>query len=492
MYIRLLLVVAVTLYTSRIILAVLGVEDFGLYNVIGGLATSFVFFSSSLSNSTQRFLNFELGTGNEKGVGEIFNLSLLIHTALAVIVFIVAEIVGLWLLEHKLVIPPDRMDATRWVFHAVVVSLCLTLIGSVFNSVLIARENMKVYAYIGLIEVFAKLLIVYVLVVFDVDKLKLYAVLFLLITVLIQLFTAMICLRKYPECKLGYYWNTGLFRSMFRFVGWNGLGTAVWAINNQGTTILLNMFFGPVVNAARAIASQVDAAINNFTTNFFTAVRPQIIKSYAAGDMKYFIQLIFTSSRFSFYLMWTLCLVVMLRVDYILNLWLTTVPEYTSRFVIWTLIYSLINVLTNPFWCAIQAVGRLKIYVLVGSLVYLMAFPISYLCLRGGYNPVVPLQVLAGVRFVYLFVVIHIVKRYVDLSLFAYLRRVVMPIVLIVITSGSLMYVINRFFAADFISLLVVGVISVTCTLLLIFFLGITRSERNLVGNKLKKICHVQ
>lgn len=485
LYVRMIFVMLVTLYTSRVVLEALGIVDFGVYNVVGGLASSFVFFSSSLSNSTQRFLNFELGNGNIKKACEIFNISLLIYFVVAIIVFIAAEIIGIWLLDYKLVIPQERMNAACWVFQSVIVSLCITLIGSVFNSVLIARENMKIYAFIGIFEVMTKLLIVYVLLYFGCDKLKLYAILFLGVTISVQLLPAVICLYKYPECRFQYYWSTDLFKRMCIFVGWNSFGTAVWAINEQGLNVLLNIFFGPIVNAAKAIATQVNAAINNFSSNFFTAVRPQIVKSYASGDIRYFIQLIFNSSRFSFYLMWVFCLPILLRGGFMLSLWLKNVPDHTMEFVTWILIYSLINVLTNPFWIAIQAIGKLKCYILIGSLVYLMAFPISYIFFKSGYNPVVAFQVLAIVRFAYLFVTIYIVRNYVNFSMNKYVHSVLFPIIKIVASTSVVMYFVNILFAENFISFIIIILISIISTSLLILMVGLTKSERDFVKRKI-------
>lgn len=487
LYFRMLLIMAVTLYTSRVILQVLGVVDFGLYNVVGGVATSFVFFSSSLSNATQRFLNFELGTGNLNKVKNIFNLSLLIYVVIAIIVVIVAECVGGWLMSEKLVIPQERYEAAYFVFHVTIISLAITLIGVVFDSVLIARENMKVYAYIGVFESIAKLGIVFVLDFADYDKLKLYGVLHLAVVLLAKVAPMLICLRKYPECRVQLYWDKRLFVSMFKFVGWNGLGTAVWAVNEQGMVILLNIFFGPIVNAARAIATQVNAAVNNFSNNFMVAVRPQIVKSYAAQDYSYFIKLIFNSSKYSYFLMWVLCLPIILRCDYILGLWLGNVPENATIFVQWILIFSLVNILTTPIWSAMLAIGKLKKYILVGSAVFLLAFPISYVFLMFGYHPVVTFQVLTIVRLAYLLVSLLILRSYVQFSMLQYVKQVIIPIVVVSMLSGVVMYHLNMLFFDSLLSFIIVCLISIFLSAMSIFFLGITIDERNMVRNKIMR-----
>lgn len=486
LYLRMLLVMGVSLYTSRIILNVLGIEDYGIYNVVGGLASSFVFFSSSLSNATQRFLNFELGKNNIENVKKIFNLSLLIYGIIALIVVIIAEIVGIWLIQNKLVIPEGRLDAAFWCFHVVIISLAITLIGTVFDSILIARENMKLYAYMGVYDAFGKLGIIFMLDFFDFDKLKLYSVLLFLISATAKLIPAIICFKKYPECKIKYHWDKELFINMFKFVGWNGFGTAVWAINEQGTNIILNMFFGPVVNAARAIAAHVNATINNFSSNFFVAVRPQIVKSYASGNYDYFIQLVFNSSRYSFFLLLVICLPVMLRTEYILNWWLGLVPEYTDDFIKWILLFSLVNVLTNPFWSAIQAIGKLQRYVMIGSTVYLMAFPISYIFLSFNYPPVIVFKVLVCIRMIYLFVVIRITNKYIPIPFNKYLKSVILPISIIFILAGTIMFFINSLFPQNFISLIAFSTISVVITTFIIILLGIDKSERQILFSKIR------
>lgn len=486
LYMRMLLIMAVTLYTSRVVLAVLGVEDFGVYNVTGGIATSFVFFSSSLSNATQRYLNFELGKKNLSGANDIFNISILIYVVIALMVVVVAISIGPWLLNDVLVIPDSRLDAAYWVFYAMVFVLVITLVGSVFDSVLIARENMAVYAYVSVFEAIAKLLIVFVLAHADFDKLKLYAVLLLLVCIVIKSITAFICIRKYPECGFRYYWSKKLFRQMFAFIGWNGFGSAVWMINEQGMNVLLNMFFGPAVNAARGIAAQVNAAVNNFSNNFYTAVRPQIVKSYAAGDLTHFIQLLLGSSRYSFFLIWMICLPVLMRVDYILDLWLKDVPGYAPSFVCWILLYSCVNILTNPFWSAIQAVGKLKYYIIIGSTVYLAAFPVSYVFLKLGFSPVVTFQVLMIVRAIYLFVVMGIVKKYVSFSYMRYMGEVLWPIVKVGFFSAGIMYFVNSLFAQNFLSLVIVCVISIGVISAVIWFFGLNILEKQFVLKKIK------
>ena len=481
-----LIVMGVTLYTSRVILEALGIEDFGIYNVVGGLVAMFSFFTSSLANATQRYLSFEIGGNNIAGIQKVFSLSILIYFIISLIVIFLAETVGLYFVKEKLVIPIDRMNAAIWVFQTTVLSLFFTINGVVFTSVLIARENMKVFAYIGLLEAFLKLGIAFFISSSPFDKLKSYAVLILLSTILIQLLSLIICKIKYEECKMSFSFDKKLFSSMFRFVGWNGFGTAVWAINDYGISILLNMFFGPVVNAAKGISSQVNSAVNNLSMNIFTAVRPQVVKSYANNDLEYFIKMLFLSSRYSFFLMLTLAIPLIYKANYVLNLWLELVPPDTSLFVVWVLIYSLVNVLTVPFWSSMLAIGDLRKYTLIGGGVFLLAFPISCLALYLGAQALAVFKILAFMRLVYLFVSFKILSTYINVSFRTYAMEVLSPILKVSIISAILGFILDCFFNTSLIGFLLFITVFIIFQLGVIYGIGLNNRERLYVKLKLK------
>lgn len=487
LYMRMLLIMAVSLYTSRVILQTLGVEDFGIYNVVGGLATSFAFFSSSLSNATQRFLNFELGKNDPQGANRVFCLSFLIYIVIIIAVVIIAEIIGIWMINYKLIIPAERLVAANWVFHTTVIGLAVTLISSVFDSVLIARENMKIYAYISIVEVLLKLFIVYTLNWSEIDKLKLYSILFLISHTIIKSISILYCAKRYPECKLKFVWDFNIFKEMFRFIGWNGVGTAVWMINDQGINVLLNIFFGPIVNAARGVSVQVGSAVNNFSNNFFTAVRPQIVKSYAAKDYEYFGKLINLSSKYSFFLMWLLSLPIIMRCGDILGVWLHDTPDYAVVFVQWILLYNCINVLTSPFWSGVQAVGNLKKYILIGSVVFLMAFPISFIFLKFGWSPVVVFQVMTIMRIVYLSVTIRIFSKMVKFSITNYLLQTIYPILKVVILSGVISYIINHYVRVGLAGIIIMTLICITIVSISICLFGMSKGEHSFCYNMIRK-----
>ncbi len=486
LYIRMLLIMGVTLYTSRVILSTLGIIDFGIFNVVAGTTLMFAFFQSSLSNVTQRFLNFEYGKNNFLEVRRIFNISALIYFYLSLAVILIAEIVGTLLIYSKLNIPPERLAAAFWAFQTTILSLFFTLNGIVFNSVIIARENMKLFAYLGLLEACGKLVIAYLIGCAGMDKLILYATLYALLSISVQIFYMLYCRHYFAECKYQYVWDRGLFVSMLKFAGWNGFGTAVYAINFQGINILLNIYFGPVVNAAKAIASQVEMGVNNFTTNFFTAVRPQIIKSYAAKDYDYFIKLIFYSSRYSFYLILVLCIPIQLRIDDILSVWLKTPPDYAASFIHWVLIYSAINVLTNPFWTAIQAVGQMKKYCLVGGLVFLSAFPLTLLLFHYWKNPLLAFQVLAVTRLIYVGIIVWIVHEYISFSFTSYITKVVYPIIRVCFVCVTVCCIVNTWFPEGILNLIICSVLYPLITLITICCLGMSKTERDFIYCKLK------
>lgn len=487
LYIRMLVVMGVTLFTSRVILIALGIDDFGIYNVVGGLSSSFIFFSTALTNSTQRFLNFELGTHSNNRVKNVFNLSLLIYGLIAVCVVIVGITVGGWIVKTQLIIPPDKLDAATIVLYAMVISLGLTFIFSVYESVLIARENMKIYAYLGVFDALARLGIAYCIMYVE-NKLIVYAILMILVQLIPKVIMVMYCTKMYQECRPQFYWNRVLFKEMLGFTGWNIYGSGVWMINEQGINILLNMFFGPVVNAARGIAIQVSNAVNNFSINFYVAVRPQLIKRYAAGELQSMKSLLYSSSRFSFYLLWVLCLPLILRTDYILGIWLKTVPEYAVLFVQWILIYSMVNVLNNPLWTAISATGNLKRTVVVGSNLFLLVFPASYLAIKFGANPVVVYPLLAMGRGSFLLVTIINLKKYVDITVKEYIVQVIFPIISCTLPVVISMSYINTFFSHTFFNLIIIVLCSTILCLISIFYLGTTKNERCMLLEKLSRI----
>ncbi len=469
----------ITFFTSRVILDKLGIVDYGIQNVVGGMASMFTFFRSSMSNATQRYLSMALGTNNIEEARRIFCLHQTLYGIIAIVAVIIAEILGLWLLYNKLVIPVDRQWAAFWVFQFTVISFSFTLLSIAYDSVLIAREEMRIYSYIGVIEGLAKLCIAYLISIVAFDRLITYSFLLFGLSVALVFFYACYCSRHFPEAHYNFLWDKKSVKESFSFISWNVIGTAVWAINEQGVNMLLNMFFGPAVNAARGVAFQVNQALNHFTASFFTAVRPQIMKSYASNELHYLFRLIYSSSKFSFYLLWYLALPLILCIDGILSIWLKEVPQHTGIFTIWVLVFSLVNTTNNPIWTLALAIGKLKRYVIIGSAVFFSTIPVAYLVLLMGYSPVSVFIVSAVVRLIYVFVALLLIKRYIKFSLKDYLYYVVMPILLVVSISGSISLCLKSFFSNDLIGIISMAVttsIIISCCLLLF---GLNKYERD-------------
>jgi len=490
LYIRMGISMLISLYTSRAILQILGVEDLGIYNVVGSITSLFSWLSGSLANSTQRYLNFEIGANNKSKLNCIFKQSFWIYVIFAIISLVIVELGGQWFIYHKLVIPADRLDASIWILHATSFTLAITLIGSVYDAVLIARENMKIYAYIGLADVALRLGIVYLLLIFPFDKLKVYAVLLSIVFCINKIITIIYCRRHYSETNIKWYWNKGLVREMGAFIGWNSVGTVVFIVNNQGLDFLLNMFFGPVVNAAKAISNQVRNVVLNFTSNFLTSVRPQIVKSYSANAIDDFINLIFRSSRYLFLISWAIGFCIIIRISDILSYWLEIVPDYTAPFCVWTLIFIMINVICDPISCAFQAIGKQKKYVLYGSIVYILAFPLSYAAYKYGMSPTWSFIILAVIRAVYLVVVSYLLRSFVKFSYRAYLKHVIWPIIAVVAISITVALPIDSLFSHSLAGT-ILSVISCFATVsIIMFFIGINSSERTFVTTRLIKLFH--
>lgn len=486
LYIRMLFVMFITLFTSRVVLDKLGIEDFGINNVVGGLAMMFAFFSSSLTNATQRFLNIELGLKNPIGANHVFNQHLVIYVIIICVVVLLAETIGLWFVMNKLVIPLERLSAALWVYQFTIISLAITLIGIVFNSMIIAHEDMKIYSYVGMLEGVLKLIIAYAISVLPFDRLITYSFLLLILTLLVQSCYACYCFKCYEECKFHFIWNKKSIKETFSFISWNFVGTAIYAVNDQGINILLNVFFGPIVNAARAISYQVSSAINNLGTNFYTAVRPQLVKSYAAKDYGYLIYLFFNSSKYSFFLMWMLCLPVMLSIDTILNLWLKEVPQYTNVFTRWILAYSLVNILTNPIWSIMLAVGKLKKYISIGSGIMLINFPIAYFFLKWGYSPVCVFISLFLIRLLYLLITLKILREHINFSFTSYLKKVLLPCVNVFVLSAFISIPIYKVLSDNLLEELTSSFISIIMIIASIWMLGCTQKEKMLIRKFIK------
>ncbi len=389
LYFRMIFSTIVSLYTSRVILQILGIDDYGIYQTVGGVVGMLSFINSALSMGSSRFLTYEMGVGNFERLRRTFSSVLTVHIILAVIIVLVAETAGLWFVYNKLVIPSERMDAAIFAYHLSILAVIFSITQVPYNASIISHEKMSVYAYLSIIEVSLKLIIVYMLAIGEWDKLKLYALLFFLVNAGIALFYRFYCIRKFSETHYKPIWDKEIIKGVLGYSGWNLFANAAIALSNQGATILVNMFFSPGVVAARAIANQVNMAAFHFITNFRTAANPQIVKRYAAGDFSGSKSLLLISTTFSYYLMLILALPICLVASPLLNVWLGKVPQYTVSFMQLTIITSLFQVFDSSFYTALYAKGRIRENALISPSVLFISFPVTYILFSMGYSPTI-------------------------------------------------------------------------------------------------------
>lgn len=379
LYIRMFLTMIVGLYTSRVVLATLGVEDYGIYGVVGGVVAMMGFLNASMSGATSRFLTFELGRGDQKRLADTFSSALIVHIGIAIVVFILAETVGLWFLCNKLVIPEGRMTAAHWVYQCSILSAMLGITQAPYNASIIAHEKMDVYAYVEILNVVLKLLIVYLLVIGNFDKLKLYAVLMLAVSIVILSIYRIYCIRKFEETHFHWIWKKDILQALLSFSGWDVYGNASTLARTQGVNMLLNMFFGTVANAAAGVATMVQSILMQFSSNVVTAVRPQIIKSYSTGDIPRMKFLLLNSSRYIYLLLLLISLPILIETDFLLKLWLKIVPEYSIWFTRYLLLFNFFATISFVFAIGIHATGKVKRISLINGTLYLSVIPFTYM-----------------------------------------------------------------------------------------------------------------
>lgn len=388
LYFRMMVTMVISLYTSRVVLQILGVDDYGIYQAVGGIVGFMSFVNNALGTGSSRFITFGLGEGNAEKLKNIFATTFTCHFILAVLIVIVAETVGLWFLHNKMVIAPNRLYAAEWVFHLSIVIAFFTLTQVPFNACIIAHERMTVYAYISIIEAVSKLIIVYLLTIGGIDKLILYAVLLCLLQISIITFYRTYCLKHFAEVRMRLHIERGVFREILGFSGWSLFASSSIALNSQGILILLNMFFVPAVVAARSISIQVNMAATQFMTSFQTAAIPQIVKRYASNDFDGSKQLLLDTAKYSFCLMMLLSIPIFFTAKELLTLWLGVVPPYSVIFLQLIVIQSLFQVFDTTFYYALYAKGQLRENALISPSFGFVIFPIVYLLFKMGFSPV--------------------------------------------------------------------------------------------------------
>lgn len=488
LYVRMLFMMAVSLYTSRVVLNALGVEDFGIYNVVGGVVAMFTVLSGSLSAAISRFITYELGKGNQENLNKIFSSAITIQLGLAGIIILLAETVGIWFLNVKMNIPEIRMEAANWVFQFSILTFAINLISVPYNASIIAHEKMSAFAYISILEAIGKLAIAYLIVVSPMDKLIFYAILMCVVALIVRFTYGNYCKRHFSECTYHFIWDKQLLKQMFGFAGWNFIGASSAVFREQGGNIVINLFYGPTANAARGIALQVNNAVQGFVTNFMTALNPQITKSYAIENYDYMNNLIFQGARFSFYMLLFLSLPILFNTDLILNIWLKNVPNHSVRFVQLTLIFVMSESISYPLITAMLATGKIKKYQIVVGGIQLLNLPISFLVLQLGYAPESILIVAIILSQCSLAARLIMLKQLINLKIRTYINKVYINIILVSITASIIPFYITKYYNHNIIEFIANSFISIICTILSIYYIGCSYKEKVFIKEKMTHI----
>ena len=492
LYVRMLFGMLVSLYTSRVVLSTLGVEDFGIQGAVGGFVAMFSLISSSLSSSVSRFLTFELGKGDKESLKQVFSTSLLIHIGLAIIVFLCIETFGVWFLNNRMDnIPVDRLYAANWLLQFSVVSFMLGLISVPYNASLISHEKMDVFAMVGIVDIVMKLFIVLSLKILPVsaDKLIIYALMGMCWGLVLQAFYLYYCSRHFEECKAKPVLYKAKLKSMTGFATWNFIGCTAGLLKTSGVDLLLFQFFGPVLTAAKSISGTVNNAITAFAGNFMTALVPQITKSYAAGDLKYTFSLVERGSRFSYYVMMFFAIPMMFEAEFVLTIWLKEYPQFSVIFVRLILALSLLEILSNTLINLQNATGKIRNYQFAVGGTLLMNFPLSYVALELGLPPESTIVVAFFVGVCCLILRLVFLRKMVGLSMAGYLKNVCLNVFVVTVLTVIPTFVVYTMFPErDWIQFLSVGMISVVASILAILYVGCSASERQFFFAKVRTL----
>jgi O-antigen/teichoic acid export membrane protein len=492
LYIRMMFTMGVSLYTSRVVLNRLGVEDYGIYSVVGGIISMISFINGGLISAIQRYITFEIGQNNIEKLKKVFTTSIQIILLISFIIVLFGETVGLWFLNEKMVIPENRQNAAFLVFQCSIITCIINFLSIPYNADIIAHERMSAFAYISIVEVILKLVIVFLLNVFEGDKLIIYAILVLSVQIFIRFLYANYCRRKFTEARYRHSFDKGLFKDMISFTGWSFWGGLATVLSTNGLDIMLNVFFGPIVNAARGISVQVRSAIQSFVTNFQTAINPQITKNYAMGNISQMHNLMFKSARLSFFLLFLLALPIILETNFILELWLETVPHNTVIFTQIMLIISLMFTVVNPCVIANQATGKVKIYqILVGGTLLLIV-PISYIVLELGAPAYSVFLVQLCVEIIAQLERMLILRKQINLPLISYFNLLYKPIIVVVIPSVILPLIIRALLDEGWLRFSLVCSVCIISVSISILKFGLNKNERDFITTKLLNIFKIK
>lgn len=489
LYLRMIIVLFISIYTTRIVLDVLGVEDYGIYNVVCTFVGMFTFLNASLSNGIQRFYNYEAGKNKEDGVKKVYQASLLIQAVLAIILFLILETVGLWYINYKMVIDPSRLIAANWIFQFSILSLVMLILQIPYSAALIAYEKMDFYAMVSILDTLLKLGIILLLPYLDGDKLIIYGILTLSISIINFTLYFTHAKRNIPELSLkNYKLEKKLFKSITAFSGWNTMEMFAWMTQSQGVNMILNLFFGTIVNAARGVSGQIQHAIQGFCGNIVMAFRPQLVQSYAQGNIERTNKMMFSISKIMFLLFFVLSLPVMIEIDYVLNLWLgDNVPEYTTTFTILILLSMFPRNFVMAFSQVIHATGKMKNYQIGSTLVIIAVLPISYYALYKGYSPN-SVFIINLVFCIALFVVcLLLLKKVFPVNIKAYIKEVILPCCIIFVAVPPLPIYITHLIPSSFLRLCITSAITLALAAALSYKILLNKEERGMIKKIVKK-----
>lgn len=487
LYVRMLVLMLVGLYTSRVVLGALGENDFGIYDVVGGVVAMFTIISGSLNSAVSRFITFELGKADKSRLNKVYSTAVMIQFFLAAVVVLLAEPVGIWFIRNEMTIDPSRIPAAIWVLHFSLASFVINMMSVPQMASITAHEKMSAYAYIGLLDGFLRLGIAFLIARASSDRLVLYAALMAVAVLAVRAAYGIYCRRNFPECRFRMVRDLSLVKEMFSFAGWNFIGVSAGVLRDQGGKILINLFAGTAVNAARGVALQLNGAVQGFVTNFMTAVNPQITKSYASGDRKYMYYLITKSSRMSFYLLFILALPVIFNTGYIMDLWLKDVPAHSGFFVQLFLIFALSESLSNPLITAQLATGNIRNYQLVVGGLQLLNIPVSYIFLKAGAMPEVTVMVAIAISQICLFARLYMLRGMIGLPAEEFIKKVYLNVILVSAVALAVPLSINNMLPDTFWGFIISVAVCVISAGLSVSYIGLSRSERCEIAAMIKE-----
>lgn len=487
LYIRMAIVMIVSIYMSRIVLAQLGETDYGVYNVVGGVIGMIMSLNSALAFGTQRFVSFYTGKGDTGLLTKVFSSAFFIHCTLALVIAILLETIGLWFVNNVLNIPPDRLSAANAVLHVSAITSFIAILQVPFSAFIIANERMNIYAYISLIDAGIKLLIAYGLRAVSADKLIFYAVMLSIAQILQALFYIVYCLRQFHECHIVIHKEKKLFKDILQYSGWNLLGTFGFMLSDQGINMILNVFFGPAINAARAIAIQVKSAVNQFISNLQTAFNPQLVKLYAEGNKEAMLSLLYNNIRYSMLMMWFILLPLYIELDFLLDIWLIEVPEYTLIFARITLVKLFLVCLEQPFITANGATGYNKVFTVVSAIFLASSLPISYVALNFCEEPAVVFIIDIVVYFAMIVWKIFYLRSQIGLSVIDLLQKSIKPVLFLALFSSPIAYISSILVNNNVLEFFIVGCISVIVNIITAWFFVLPRNAKEFILAKMKR-----